>query len=548
MPKSIRHALAISQPASLADWDPAVANSLLLPRWDSLPANSPGLALADTLLGLCNEAFAHHGDGRLAGAIERYERALSLKPDMPAIRNNLGHALVELGKPEIAIGEYRRAVELKPDYAEALCNWGAALLQLDRLDEAEAKFRRAIAVNPGLAGAHHNLGLILKERGRLDQAQRAAKRAVRLAPRNTSYYEHLAAVRPFEAGDRYLKALEALQRDCASLSARDRVHLHFALARAYQDTGDAESAFAQLLAGNRLKREHTAYDEAATLARMERIGALFTADFIAKRQGAGASSPLPVFIVGMPRSGTTLIEQILASHPAIHGAGELTLFDRTIGALATALPESPPFPDMAAAMSAEHFRKLGVSYVEQVAQLAPAASRIVDKMPGNFLFAGLIHLALPNATIIHATRNPIDTCVSCYSILFTNQAHTYDLGELGRYCRHYQALMAHWHQVLPPGRILDVKYEELVGDLETVARRIVAQCGLPWDPRCLDFHRTDRIVRTASATQVRQPIYQSSVGRWRKYEQFLEPLLAELHHAHGPSPASISDLKETRHA
>jgi Flp pilus assembly protein TadD len=548
VPKSHYSARSNPQPAGLAGWDPAAANSLLLPRWDALPANSPGVALVDTLLALCNEAFAHHGEGRLAAAIERYERMLTLKPDMPVIRNNLGHALAELGKPESAIGEYRRAIELKPDYAQALCNWGAALLQLDRFDEAEAKFRRAIAVNSGLAGAHHNLGLILKERGRLDQARRAAKRAIRLAPRNTSYYENLATVRPFEAGDRYLKALETLQRDRASLSAQDLVHLHFALACAYQDTGNADAAFAQLLAGNRLKREHIAYDEAATLARMDRVRELFSADFIAKRQGAGSPSPRPVFIIGMPRSGTSLIEQILASHSAIHGAGELTVFDRTTGALGAALPESPSFPDMALRMSAEHFRTLGASYVEQIAQRAPAASRIVDKMPGNFLFAGLIHLALPNATIIHAVRNPLDTCVSCFSILFTNQAQSYDLAELGRYYRHYQALMAHWRRVLPPGRIVDVHYEDLVGDLEGVARRIIAQCGLAWDPRCLDFHRTDRVVRTASATQVRQPLYQSAVGRWRRYEKFLEPLLAELHYAHAPSPASIANLKETSDA
>jgi Sulfotransferase family len=162
-------------------------------------------------------------------------------------------------------------------------------------------------------------------------------------------------------------------------------------------------------------------------------------------------------------------------------------------------------------------------------QRAPGAARITDKMPANFLFAGLIHLALPNATIIHAVRDPIDTCVSCFSVHFTKgQKHTYDLAELGRYYRHYQALMAHWHDVLPPGRIVDVQYEELVGDLEGVARRIIGHCGLAWDPRCLDFHRTVRSVRTASATQVRQSIYTTSIGRWRRYEKFLGPLLAEL--------------------
>jgi hypothetical protein len=174
-------------------------------------------------------------------------------------------------------------------------------------------------------------------------------------------------------------------------------------------------------------------------------------------------------------------------------------------------------------------RDLGARYLAETTRLAPSATRITDKMPANFRFVGLIHLALPNATIIHAVRDPIDTCLSCFSKLFSaGQNHTYDLAELGRYYRGYQALMAHWHRVLPAGRILDVRYEDVVSDLEGQARRVIAHCGLDWDPRCLDFHRTERPVRTASATQVRQPIYNSSIGRWRMHEPFLGPLLTEL--------------------
>ena len=376
--------------------------------------------------------------------------------------------------------------------------------------------RRAIAVSSNFAGAHHNLALILKEKGRLDEAIRAEKRAIRLTPRNTSYYEHLGVLRPFAAGDRYIRALEDMAADGASLSATERVHLHFALAKAYDDTGRFENAFMQLSAGNRLMRLQTAYDEAAALGRMDSTCQLFTPDFIKGHQGMGDPSPLPVFIVGMPRSGTTLIEQILASHPEVFGAGELNLLDRSAGAVGHALAGAPRFPAMAADMSTAHFHALGTSYREALAQRAPNASRIVDKMPGNFLFAGLIHLALPNATIIHAVRDPIDTCVSCFSTLFTNQAHTYDLAELGYYYRHYQTLMTHWRRVLPPGRIVDVHYEDLVGDLESGARRIIAHCGLPWDRHCLDFHRTERTVRTASAAQVRRPIYRTSVRRWEQ--------------------------------
>jgi cytochrome c-type biogenesis protein CcmH/NrfG len=525
-----------------------VANCLLAGSGQH-PTGPSTIGLSDTILTFCDEAFAQHRDGRLAEAIAWYQRILALSPALHLIRNNLGHALAQQGEIDAAMVEYRRAVEIKSDYPDALCNWGAAHYALDQLDEAEAKCRRAIAISSNFAGAHHNLALILKEKGRLDEAIHAEKRAIRLAPRNTSYYEHLGVLRPFTAGDRYIRALEDMAADGASLGATERVHLHFALAKAYDDTGRFENAFVQLSAGNRLKRQQTAYDEAATLGRMDRTRDLFTPDFMKARQGSGDPSPLPVFIVGMPRSGTTLIEQILASHPEVFGAGELNLFDRSAGAVGHALPGAPRFPAMAAGMSAAHFHALGKSYRDALAQRAPAASRIVDKMPGNFLFAGLIHLALPNATIIHAVRDPIDTCVSCFSTLFTNQAQTYDLAELGRYYRHYQTLMTHWRRVLPPGRIIDVCYEDLVGDLEGGARRIIAHCGLPWDRRCLDFHRTERTVRTASAAQVRRPIYKSSVGRWRKYEKFLGPLLDELEctDAH-PANTPHCNLKEDIHA
>jgi tetratricopeptide (TPR) repeat protein len=518
-------ALACIGSARIGD-DP-VAN-LVLAKPDHHKASPATALLRDTVLALSSQAFELHTAGRLHEAVALYERIISFK-DLPVIRGNLGHALAQLGKFDAAIVEYRRAVQLKPDYPEALCNWGVALANLGRADEAEEKYRRAIIVDAGFAGAHHNLGVILKEAGRLDEARHAATRAIHLAPRNTSYYEHLATLRPFVAGDRYITALEILAKNPAGLSDAEQTHLHFALARAYEDTGSFGAAFAQLLAGNRLKRRHIGYDEAATLGCMDRMHELFGADFMARYRGAGLSSALPVFIVGMPRSGTTLIEQILASHPEIFGAGELTLFDQAAGALIGTLPGSPPFPDMALSLSGEHFRALAETYLGGLAQRAPAASRIVDKMPGNFLFAGLIHLALPNAVIIHAMRDPIDTCLSCFSTLFSGgQEYTYDIAELGRYYRHYRALMAHWRSVLPPGRIVDVRYEDLVSDVEGVARRLVGHCGLAWDPRCLDFHRTERVVRTASATQVRRPIYQSSVGRWRKYQEFLGPLTDEI--------------------
>jgi hypothetical protein len=231
----------------------------------------------------------------------------------------------------------------------------------------------------------------------------------------------------------------------------------------------------------------------------------------------------------MPRSGTTLVEQILASHPMVHGAGELKTMNDVVLTVRGPDGNTIPYPEFVPSLDPAALQAIGARYLALLRELAPHGERVTDKMPSNYYFVGLIHLALPNARIIHTMRDPVDTCISCFSKLFTaEQNHTYDLGELGRYYRRYERLMAHWRRVLPPGRMLDVRYEDVVADLDGQARRIIDYCGLPWDDRCLSFHETDRPVRTASATQVRQPIYSSAVGRWKVYEEFLGPLLNEL--------------------
>lgn len=500
--------------------------ALRLRQNPALPATN---VVAEALAALAAEAVGCQIAGRHAEAIRLYDGILSIRPDLPEIHNNRGLALAALGRFDAAEGAYRRALALRPQDAQVLCSWAAALAEDGRPEEAEQKARQAIALNPRLAQAHNNLALILKETGRLREAKAAAKQAIELAPRNPAYYEHLGMVHTFAEGDRYLTALEGLAENLSSLGDTDRIHLHFALGKANEDISRFEDAFSHWLKGNALKRQQVGYDEAQTLARIEHTRATFTRDVVAGREHSGVPSALPIFVVGMPRSGSTLIEQILASHPLVCGGGELNLFDDSVGAMRNGLRGAPLFPDMVVDMSAEHCAALGSFYIDGLKKHAPQAARITDKMPGNFLLVGLIHLALPNATIIHAVRDPADTCVSCFATNFTRgQPFTYDLAELGRHYNAYRSLMAHWHDILPPGRILDVHYEELVADLPGVARRIVEQCGLTWDARCLDFHRSERAVRTASAAQVRKPIYQSSVGRWRKYQSFLGPLLAEL--------------------
>jgi tetratricopeptide (TPR) repeat protein len=477
----------------------------------------------------CNLGIVFTDHGRLPEAEAVIRHAVELNPNYAVSLCNLGKVLVDLGKYDEAEDVIRRAISLNPNHAEAHFNLGNALIALNRHDEAEAVTRRAIALKPNLAGAHHNLGVALMDLGRLTEAREAAERAIALGPREPMHYRQLGEVRKYTVGDPFFAALEALSKDEASLAVTKQIELHFALSKAYADTGRPEDEFKRLLAGNKIKRSCIEYDEAAVLGVIDRTQQVFTPEFIRAARGIGESSPKPIFIVGMPRSGTTLVEQILASHPQVHGAGELKLLDRAVADIHSAIHEAPAYPELALHLSDEHFRKLGSHYLAGIQQLAPVASHVTNKMPANFVFTGLIHLALPNATIIHTVRDPVDTCISCFSKLFTEgNLQTYDLAELGRYYRNYQALMAHWHRVLPLGRIIDVKYEDTVADLEGVARRIVAHCGLPWNQNCLDFHRTERVVRTSSATQVRRPIYASSIGRGHAYGSLLEPLLAEL--------------------
>jgi tetratricopeptide (TPR) repeat protein len=456
-------------------------------------------------------------------------RALAQNPQNAMYLSNLGLALRDQGEFDEAIAAYCQAIRIKPDYAEAHCNLGAALRDQGKLAEAVAASRQAIVLKPDFAEAYNNLAAALTELGQLSEGRAALENAVRLAPRNVKFLRNLGEMVRFATGDPRLAALERLAEDSASLSIDERIELHFAVGKACQDVGRHGEAFRQWLDGNALKRRQISYDEAATLGRLDRVRSVFTPELIRSRQDAGQPSSVPVFIVGMPRSGTTLVEQILASHPQVVGGGELTLFENAAKAIRERLGGSASFPELASAMVDEDFLDLGTRYLAEFLRIAPSAARITDKGPGNFIFAGLIHLALPNAIIIHSIRDPVDTCVSCFSKLFSSgQKHTYDLAELGRYYSRYEALMAHWHRVLPPGRILDVRYEDVVADLEGQARHIVAHCGLDWDPRCLAFHQTERPVRTASATQVRQPIYNSAIGRWRVHEPVLGPLLAEL--------------------
>ena len=483
---------------------------------------NPGLADAHYNLG---NLYAELDS--LDAAIVHYERSISLLPTWAEAHNNLANVLQKRGRHQEAIEHYKRAICLKPTYVSAQRSLGDALQSQNQIDGAIVCYRAALAIEPGDTALLNCLASVLLIAGRLDEASRAYDTAIDIAPDNIGIQHNYAAVKPFTNGDRRLAPLEELHAREDQLSDDQRIVLNFTLGKAYADLKDADLSFRHLDAGNRLKRRHVNYDERAALSLMHRIRDAFPKDLLRGNSNVGHDSEAPIFVVGMPRSGTSLVEQILASHPCVFGAGEVDHFATATSDVARRRARA--YPDMLGKMSDEDFRELGKTYVERLSRDGAGKDRIVDKLPANFLFVGLIHLALPRARIIHVKRNAVDTCVSCYSLLFAeDQPFAYDLGEIGRYYRAYEALMDHWRAVLPPERMLEVEYEELVRDIEGQARRLVAHCGVDWDKRCLAFHETKRPVHTASLVQVRKSIYASSVGRSRFYGSRLKPLMDAL--------------------
>ena len=503
---------------------------------------------------LDNLALALKDLDRLDEAADQMRRALSIESRSDTLYLHYASVLLDQKKVEEAAAATEHALSLNPNSHDASNLMGRVAFERGELDISVAHFRRALALKPDLADAYNNMGNALKELGRLEEALDAYIEALRLDPDISGVYINLADSNKFTPGDPHLAAMEALAAKGDGLSKADRMRLDFALGKAYADLKDYARSFKHLHAGNAAKRATVVYDEPANAALFDRIAAAFPREVIAAKSGGGDSSAAPIFILGMPRSGTTLVEQIIASHPLAFGAGELQTLNDVVLAVRGVDGNPLSYPEFVAALDAGALRQIGARYVALLRGLAAKhgrgdAERITDKMPSNYYFVGLIHLVLPNAKIIHTMRGPVDTCVSCFSKLFVaEQNHTYELGELGRYYKRYERLMTHWRAVLPEGRILDVRYEDVVADLEREARRIIAHCALPWHNKCLSFHEAERPIRTASATQVRQPIYTSAIGRWRVYEEHLGPLLQELDMATSMNPKSDPRGRKNTHA
>ena len=487
-------------------------------------AVDPGSPEAHNNLGRVLTALNRH-----QGAMASFRQALALRRDMVEAEFNLGALHLKLGERETGIARLRRALELRPGFGEALCLLAGALSEQGRGKEAVALLESAMASRPRDPALHHALGRIRVDQGDVEGAKASFEAAINLDPTWGVPYYDLSLIHRFAGDDPRLSAMEQLLRNPAQLSLEARIGLHRALHKACADAGRYDIAFSHLLAANGVRRGVVQYNEAAWEKRRRAIRRVFDAKFLSDHAGQGHGSPLPIFVLGFPRSGTTLIEQLLASHPAVHGAGELPYvgeLSKNLGEPGTA---AAGYPECLIGAQPGTLARLGSAYEERLSGLAPMAARIVDKMPINYLYLGFIHLILPQAKIIHVRRDAMDTCLSCFENDFgERQPYSYDLGELGRCYVGYREMMEHWRRVLPVGTMLEVDYEDVVGDFEAQARRLVRYCELPWDERCLRFHETERAVFTQSQAQVRRPLYSSSVGRWRPYERHLEPLAVAL--------------------
>ncbi len=465
-----------------------------------------------------NLGNAYRAAGQFENAAASHRRAISLKPDYAQAHNNLGSALLDLDRLDEAIAEFRRATALAPDFALAHSNLGNALMLQNHPDSAESSCRRALEINPRLTAAILQIAEVQAARGRFDEAEQTLKYAISIEPDMPEAWSALVRLRKMTVSD--AGWLAQTQRIAAlPLPPRREVHLRYALGKYFDDVGDFARAFENYRRANEiLNAGRPEHEMPHLLQSIDRIIRTHTREWLGRASSASNPSPRPVLVVGMPRSGTTLAEQILASHAQVHGAGELHFWS---GAAASRGRWQTQLDDESKAVA-----NLADKYLALLTSLSADAQRVVDKMPGNFMHLGLIHAALPNARIIHMRRNPLDTCLSIYFHNF-GRAHPYasDLNDLAAFFAEYSRLMDHWRATLPGDAMLEIPYEALVQDHEAWSRRMVEFIGLPWDESCLAFHRTARAVSTHSKWQARQKISASSVGRWRNYEEFLGPLL-----------------------
>jgi|SRR5579871_5290247 len=456
--------------------------------------------------------------GQFREAVEHLESATREAPSLAEAHNCLGYALRGLGRFTYSESAIQRALQIDPDNAVYRKNLAQTLMRLSKVDRARGCYELLLQGTPGDVESILGLAEAARLEGRFEEAELLLKKAIHIQPTLAAAWASLAYLRRMGRDDaQWLQRAEQLL--ASQLPQLDDLSLRFAIGKYWDDLEDYQRAFESFRAANeRLRATSRPYNTEARTRFVDAMVQIYTPQSILRARSAGSNSDRPVFVVGMPRSGTSLVEQIIASHPLAHGAGELGFWSEVLLANVAEIQRG--------ILPADTRKRLADAYLQLLSEQSVDAKRVVDKAPVNSEYLGFIYSVFPQAKFIYVRRDPIDTCLSCYfQYLSPALSYTMDLADLSHYYRQHHRQIAHWRAVLPPGTILDVQYEDLVADQESETRRILKFVGVEWDERCLRFHENTRAVTTASGWQVRQKMYSSSVRRWRKYQPYIEPLL-----------------------
>ena len=483
----------------------------------------PGYLEAQFALGNC-----YIKQGRMLDGQKAYAKVLVMQPNHLTALNNMGTSYFDQKDYPKAIDYLTQVVELRPEFEMAHANLGTALLKVDQLALALEHFSKAVALNPQSAKGYLTLGNAMQQAGDMKSAQSAYQLALKLDPYATEAFRDYSSLTKYTDVAQFEDAIALLE--VTSLSDERRMHLNFGLSKAYEDLKDYTSSMPCMLEGNRLKRATYKYDLQHDASRFHNLIRGYSADVIAELKHMGSEDATPIFVVGMPRSGTTLVEQIISSHSLVYGAGELEYMDVLRQQQESKQGGKKRLYDVLNKLTLSDWSELQQGYLQSLRSHGADEPYITDKLPHNFMNIGLIHLLFPQAKIVHCVRNPIDNCLSIFKNLFSargSHKYAYSLKELGQYYNQYLKLMDHWHAAMP-GVIHDLVYEELTGAQEQQTKMLLDYCGLQWEQGCLDFHTSTRKVATASSFQVRQPINQASVNLWQRYGDSLLPLIEQI--------------------
>jgi len=466
-------------------------------------------------------------------------RATAVAPDFTAAWLTLGLVLLEANKHMEAIDCYTAALKCDSDNGVIWAGLGNAYAQASYPQRSVEAFEKAIALNADSPNVHMGYAHVLKTIGDQPAALGAYRKAIRLKADFGEAYWSMANLKVFRFEDSEIGAMEA-QLEKGGLSDSAEIHFRFALGKAWEDKQSYDRAWHFYDTGNRKQRPLVSHDPLEMEQRHKEITETFSREFLAERTGCGFDAPDPILIVGLPRSGSTLVEQILASHSQVEGTSELPVLSKVAASVGRYRADDLQFPGSVRDLRTRDWRAYGQQYMDGTRRHRLTDKPFfTDKLPNNFPLIGMLHLILPNARVINARRHPLDTCLGCYKQLFAKgQNFTYDMEDLAHYYRNYDTVIRHWHEVLP-GKVLDVHYEETVTDLEKQVRRILDHCGLPFEEECVHYHETDRAVKTASSEQVRQPIYTGALGTWRNYQQHLGLWIDDLDDIIAELPASV---------